>query len=277
MAAGAWVRASVVTDGAAVYEKPDFDSTAQDYVRFQTAVSVSKRPFAGLGGLGLFHKVRYGKKSGYIADTDIKIGGKADGPADVGARGERKSAKKKKSSWGDEGNDMKTPVFLTRYLGAALASVGFSEIYQGHKLQQQMMMFGLRMSGPNTLGLPLPLDLNIWFGSKPSYLATFGGGGGSGFLVFGDLGLQLPAVNLDDWMVTYGLGLMYTYTRFKIPVKRKSDNKVFEFDSQELRLGVDFGLGVGARIKKVLLRGDLKYFLERTQYIGFVASAQLEF
>ena len=270
----------MLTDGAAVYEKPDFDSTVQDYIRLKTSLYVSKRPFAGLGGLGLFHKVSYNKKTGYMADTDIKMGeGGGAGPSvAAGGATEKRSKKKKKDPWNDDGKmGGREPVFLTRYLGAALAMVNYTELYQGHKLNDNMIFYGLRMSGPNTLWLPLPLDFNIWFAMQPpAYLKTFGGQP-SGYTVFGDIALQLPAVNLDDWMVTYGVGLMYAYANYKIPVKKAKTTQVVTFDSSEFRLGVDFGLGVGTRIKKVLVRADLKYYIEKTSYLGAMGSVQLEF
>ena len=215
-----------------------------------------------------------------MADTDIKMGeGGGGGAAGGGATaGDRKSRKKKKDPWNDDGKmGGKEPVFLTRFLGGALAMVQYTEQYQGHKLSDNVLFYGLRMSGPNTLWLPLPLDFNIWFAMQPpAYLKTFGGQP-SGFTVFGDLALQLPAVNLDDWMVTYGVGLMYAYASYKIPVKKANTSTLVTFDSAEFRLGVDFGLGVGTRIKKVLVRADLKYYIEKSSYLGGLGSVQLEF
>ena len=280
--AGAWVKATVLTDGAAVYEKPDFDSTVQDYIKLKTSLYVSRRPFAGLGGLGLFHKVSYNKKTGYMADTDIKVGGAAepsvaaDGGAAAKTPGKRK--KKKKDSWNDDGSKMKEPVFLTRFLGFSVTMADYTEIYQSHKLNASMTFYGVRWSGPGTLGLSLPLDFNLGVAfTPPSYLKVFNGGLGKGYTVFGDIALQLPAVNLDDWMVTYGIGMVYVYTNYQIPVRKANSTQVVTFPSSDFRLGVDFGLGLGTRIKKVLVRADLKYYIERASYLGAMGSAQLEF
>ncbi len=68
------------------------------------------------------------------------------------------------------------------------------------------------------------------------------------------------------------------YTRYKIPVKRANSTTTVTFDSEEFRVGVDLGLGVGQRIAKLyMLRLDAKYYFEKNHYLGWLASFQVEY
>lgn len=270
-----WVRAQVVTDGAAVYAKPDFDSAVQDYLPYQTQANVSRKPYAGTGGLGLFHRISYRNKVGYITDTDIRV---TKREAEKQITDEKKKAPSKAWSKEDEEALGKAPIYLTRFVGGALAMVNFTEKYSGRKLSDNMMMYGLRMTGPGVLFDGPPLELNVWFSlQKPKYFNQFASGSPSGFLLFGDLMAMLPLVNLDKTVVNYGLGVMWTYTKYSIPVRNVKTGDVGSFDSQEFRMGAALDLGIGQRFGRYLLRGDVKYYIEKTTYPGYVLSFQMEY
>lgn len=265
-----WVKATVVTDGAAVYQAPDFDSTVQEYLRYQTSVLASKKAYVGVGGLGLFHKIQYKNHSGFVADTDIRV-------TKVAREKEEEEVVSNKSpskAWEKEEEEAlgKAPLYFTRYLGAAVAMVNFTEKFSGSKLSDNMLMYGLRMSGPGTLFDGPPLDVNVWFSlQKPGYYSRFSSGSPTGFMMFGDLLIQLPLIDGKNTLMTLGLGAMWAYTRYNVPVKSVT------FDSQELRMGAATGLGLGRRIGKFMLRADVKYYYEKTQYFGYMGSFQMEY
>ena len=255
-----YVHASIVTDGAAVYGKPDFDSPVQDYLGFQTAVVVSKRPYAGSGGMGLFHKIRYSNKIGYIPDTDIKVSKK---DASDEKRNENPRKKNPSKAFDDEDRKRgpgKDPIYMTRYLGGALARVNYTEKFQGHKLSDEMIMYGLRMTGPGTLFDGPPLDFNFWFTvQKPNFYSAFTNLSPSGFMLFGDVQAMFPLIDIDNSIINFGMGVMWLYTHYNVPVRAIASNRVVNFDSQELRLGFDVSAGAGHRFERYLLRGDIKY------------------
>jgi hypothetical protein len=267
-----WVKATVITDGAAVYQTPNFDSAVQEYLSYQTQVLVSKNAYVGVGGLGLFHKVQAKGRSGFVADTDIRVTKVARERNE-----EETSAKANKSSskaWEKEEEEAlgKAPLYFTRYLGAALAMVNFTEKFSGQKLSDDMLMYGLRMSGPGTLFDGPPLDVNVWFSmQKPGYYSRFSNGSPTGFMMFGDVMIQLPFIDAKRTLVTYGLGAMWTYTRYSVPVKNVT------FDSQEFRMGAVAGVGLGQKFGKFMLRGDVKYYYEKAQYFGYLGSFQMEY
>ena len=280
---GEYSSAQVITDGAAVYSKPDFDSPVQDYLGFQTKVGISRKPYAGQGGMGLFHRVTYKDKVGYIPDTDVHVTkdeGKGSNPSDKGNRADKKADNKNPSKAFQHDKDSKKvrrALYTTRFLGVSVASVDYTEKFSGHKLSDNMLMFGARMMGPGTLFDGPPLDLTLW-GSvqKPGYLKRFGGSP-SGFLLFGDLATVFPLVNSFDTLLSYSLGIMWVYTRYVIPVKSGNTGQIASFDSQELRAGVDIGLGMGHRFGTIEVRADAKYYVEKTSYPGYGVSFLLEF
>jgi hypothetical protein len=261
-----------VTDGAALYQAPDFDSTVQEYLRYQTQVMASRKAYVGVGGLGLFHKVQFKNRAGFVADTDIRVAkvAREEDETETSAAPSKNPSK----AWEKEEEEAlgKAPLYFTRYLGGALAMVNFTEKFSGQKLSDNMLMYGLRMSGPGTLFDGPPLDVNVWFSlQKPGYYSRFSSGSPSGFMMFGDLMIQLPFIDAKRTLVTYGLGVMWTYTRYNVPVKSVT------FDSQEFRMGGVAGVGVGQKFGKFMLRGDVKYYYEKAQYFGYMGSLQMEY
>lgn len=259
----------VVTDGAAVYQKPDFDSKVVTYLNFKTQILASTKPVTGSTGLGLFHRIAHKEVQGFIADTDIRLLSAVKEL--VPSKDKEKGGKSK--AWEQEERDSmgESPLYLTRYLGGALAMVNFTEKFQGRKLSDNMTMYGMRMTGPGTLFDGPPIDFNFWFTlSKPGYYSKFSSGAPTGFMLFGDVMAMFPMIDTQRTIVNFGLGIMYTYTRYKIPVKE------ITIDSQELRVGLDLGLGAGIKLgQKGLLRADMKYYYEKTQYLGYLLSYQV--
>ncbi len=267
-ASQALIQALIYVDGAAIYEKPDFDAKVQDYLRYQTKVQVSKKAFRGSSGMGLFHRIRYGNKTGWVPDTDIRI---ALPEATKAAAPEKNSGSK---AWEKEEEEVlgKAPLYFTRYLGGAFAIVNFTEKFSGKNYTDDMMMYGMRMTGPGTLFDGPPLDFNFWFSlDKPDYYSRFASGKPTGFLLFGDVLAMLPLIDTTNWLATYGIGVMWTYTRFKVPVKTAI------FDSQEFRIGLVADLGIARRFGKYLLRVDAKYYYEKADYLGYTLSFQREY
>ncbi|HMN70117.1 MAG TPA: hypothetical protein PKC28_16380, partial [Bdellovibrionales bacterium] len=241
------MNATVYTDGASVYEGPDFDSRVITYLNFKTKVKASKKAYRGVGGMGLFHMIRYGGgKQGYVPDTDIRVSG---GGAGETVRGEDKPKKSMSKAWEAEEKEAKgeQPLYFTRYLGGAFAMVNFTEKFSGKKYSDQMMMYGLRMTGPGTLFDGPPLDFNLWFShEQPAYYEKFADKKTTGFLLFGDVMAMLPLIDMGSTIFNYGLGVMWTYTRYRVPVGG------YSFDSQEFRVGAAVGAGLGQRLGPML-------------------------
>jgi hypothetical protein len=266
--AGGWVKGSVLTDGGSVYERPDFDSPVLDYLAFKTPVSMSRAPSPGEGGLGLFYRVHYQNKTGYMADTDVKSSGEA--VAAVGGKPRKKKDRRQLTE--EEKEREKRPFVLRRYVGGAFAVVNYKEKFSGNTGSTHLSMFGVRATGPRILFDGISVDLNLWFTlQKPGYFGDFGGSVRSGYLLFGDMDLLMPVAQAPNWMVNFAVGPMWAYESYQVQVKHSY------FDSQEFRLGLDLGLGGGYRVQNWAFRLDAKYYIEKTQYLGWIVSAQMEF
>lgn len=270
-----WFRAVVLTDGGTVYSAPDFDAPVVDYLAFKTPIVSSRKALPGQGGLGLFHRVRYKDKSGFMADTDLKILEKES----AGAGGEKTTAGKKpqskrarsKAFGEDEEVHKREPLYFSRQAGIALALVNFTEKFSGNRLKDNILMYGLRLTGPDILLGGPPIDFNFWFSlQKPGYYQDFSRSV-EGFLLFGDIMAMLPLYEGKNSLVNYGIGWMWTYTNYRVNVKST------DIDSKEFRSGLDFMLGYAHRINTYVIRADVKYFYEKTQYFGYLLSFQSEF
>lgn len=287
-----WTKATIITDGGSVYAQPDFDSSVNDYLNHGTKVWILKKPQTGTGGMGIFYKVRYKSKSGYVTDTDILINGKPAGRLADKRGGKTSAGNEGKRDTEDHGSDPTQindkawanneedpertgpqTMYFTRDVGGALGLIRFTEKFSGKALSSQVPMAGLRMTGPGVLFDGPPLDVNILFTpQKPGYYSRVTDKSVKGFMFFGDLMAVLPLYDGDKTLVYYGLGIMWTYTNYKVQVKNSS------FDSQEFRIGAEAGVGFGARLtKKLTWRIDAKYFIEKTQYYGLLTSLQTEF
>ena len=275
-----WFHAVVVTDGGTLYATPDFDAAVVDYLAFKTPVVSSRKALPGQGGLGLFHRVKYKDKSGFMADTDLKILDKEVGGGSGAAGGEKPESKKagtkrlKSKAFNqdeEESRGKREPLYFSRQAGAAVALVNFTEKFSGRRLKDNIVMYGLRLTGPDMiLGGP-PIDFNFWFSmQKPGYYKDFSRDV-NGFLLFGDIMALLPLWEGRNSIINYGLGWMWTYTSYKVQVKNTP------FDSKEFRSGLDFMLGFGHRIDSLVIRADVKYYYEKTQYFGYLLSFQSEF
>ena len=268
----------VVTDGAAVYQGPDFDSAVVDYLGYQYSVYILKKSVSGRGGMGLFHRVRYKNKSGYLPDTDVRLSAKdieSEKDRQKGIKDTKKNDPNPKSKAWDQDDQAAMgaqTVYFTRYAGGTVGLVGFTEKFSGKKLSANMPMGGLRLTGPGVLFDGPPLDFNIWFSfQKPSYYKKITDDAVSGFMLMGDVMAMFPLIDSKSRLLSYGMGLMWTYTNYKVAI----DNS--HFDSQEIRLGFDFDLGFAQKISKALVRADVKYYWEKTQYLGYFLSVQVPY
>ena len=268
-----WNRAITIVDGAALYEEPSFDSTVVDYLGESKQIIVSKKAVKGLGGLGIFYRVKASGKVLYITDTDIKIDRAATTSGVEVAKGKAKPKKKKKkrSRIDPDTGETLTP-FFTRYLGGTVGMVSISEKFSGHILSTQMPIYGLRMTGPGTLFDGPPIDFNFLFSiSPPSYYSKLTDQKPSGFLLFGDIMPMLPFYEWENSYIYYGVGLMWSYARYKVQIGSSV------FDSQEFKVGADFAIGYGYAFGTTIVRADAKYFYERTHYPGFFLTLQTEY
>lgn len=253
--------AIVAVQGAAVYQYPNFDSKILDYLKAGTKVLASLKSRQGIGGFGAFYKVKLpNKKVGWMTDVDILPKYKAKPGIKDPAKEVNPDFEDAKSIMENAGRE---PAYFEKYVGAQVGMVQFAEKFEGRTLSSDVLTFGLRGRGPGLLFDGPPLDASLSFSIEaPSYYDEFASGEATGFFVMGDLLFPFPFITDDNFSLTLGVGPMFAYTRFNVPVRTS------EFDSQDLRLGFVGSLGVQYRIKKISLMLDAKYNYETVQYFS---------
>lgn len=268
----------VSVEGASVYRQPTFDAPIMDYLEQGQKIRISKKIYRSKDGIGAFYKVRLRSKVyGYIADVDVVPEYKAGAAVTAGEEGRKSSAGKKvrkKNPRFDEAaaNDGKPlePIYLTRYLGLSIGRADYAEDIDGKTKSAETLIFGLKMSGPGALLSEMPLDLNLLFSfSPPDYYDKIAPGPHSGFFLLGDVSLLLPFMDWPSGLVYYGVGGMFTYTKYDLTIGNTP------VDSQELRVGVVGSVGTAYRLSpKFLVRGEAKYYWEKNTYLGFFFAVQ---
>lgn len=277
--------AIVIVDGAAIYEKANFDSPVIDYLERGKKVLISKRLYRGAGGLGAFYKIKIRKGLfGYVTDVDVQI--------DKEARVRQEEARRKKKEELDDPtqirSDLENPeaenegdglggIYFTRYLGLAYSAFIYSETIAKRKKSANISLIGMKLSGPGKSMGGMPLDFELTFTSTaPSYYSqSFSSS--KGFLLLGHAMTILPLKIFRESMLYYGFGLVGKYSKFDVVV-RNNPNKT-PIDSQDLVLGLGghFGYAHSFARGRYALRVDGKYYFEKEAYFGYGAALQMKF
>jgi hypothetical protein len=271
------VHGKIAVDGAAVYAAPNFDSEVIDNLNQGVKVPVSVKQFEGQGGMGLFHKIKTPRgRLGYIPDTDVVLPKNThiETPKTAAPRLSKKEQKARERSVHvekDRDHDRKS-IYLTRYIGGTLASIDYTEKFQGNKLHGQTLFGGLRMTGPDILFKGPPFDFNVLISpGAPKYLGDIAHGSGNGFLLMTDLAMNMPLYDTEDGLLYYNLGLLLNLSDYKVSVGNN------DYDSMDLRIGVDVGVGYAYRFSTYVVRADAKYYIEKSLFLGFLVSFQAEY
>lgn len=262
--------AIVSTDGATMYKRPNFDSQVMGYLNARQKVKASNKIYHGEGGFGAFYKIAVNKKVGYVADTDLLFQNK----------GSTNLVKKKMDSKPEamqDDNEMekdeKDPIYFTRYFGITTGYVDFAEKYAGRTYSSKEILFGLKFTGPDILfdSAP-PMDINLVFHSgAPKLFNKMGANGASGYFAMLDAVLLLPFNEWGNWLIDYGLGAVFVYTDFKVPVNGQT------LDSSDKRIGLVLDLGGAYRFSHYTARVNMKYYYEKTQYLGYWAGIEMQY
>ena len=261
--------AIVKNSGAAVYKWRSFDSDPISYLEAEKKVRISRRKYLGKNGFGLFYKVIVSKTvKGYISDVDVI-------PQFQQTKFSKRIEKNPQyEEYSKEPEEEKEPMLFTRYIGAQLANVDFTEIFSGSELSAQTFLYGVKLTGPGFLLEEVPLDIDILLAiSPPSYydeiLAT---APTSGFFMITNLALKVPFFDRKNAIIYYSLGLTGNYTKFNVNIGSSV------LDSQEFRIGALAGLGAAMRFgEKYFFQIDSKYYYEKTKYLGFAASFGIQY
>lgn len=250
---------TVLIQGAAVYADADFDAPIIAELKYGAiyTISVKKK--------GPFYRIRVQPgKMGWISDIDIQ-----PGIQKVPSRKKEvdREANKEAPELAQDEAQSET-FYATRYRGLTFDYINFTEDTMGQERSSLMPFLGFRFSGFNTVfSGDIYAEGNILFSpGAPKYYEEQTGGKASGGVVIGNFLLQTVIPKSPNLVYFYGFGPMVKYSHFNIDLEGTSLGKSYSVD--DLNLGVLFNLGLGYRIKKAVIKGDIKYYWEKTKYFG---------
>ena len=254
-------RATVVNDGALVYEEPDFDAPVVDTLKRGSFHSISKST------KGPFYKIRLKSGGvGWIADTDIR-------------KGEVKLAKTKAEKNAEKPvvEKKRKPFFASRYRGPTIEYVNYTEDTLGAERSAGLMLFGVKFNGYDTVfDGDIYTEANIVFYSgAPAYYADYTRKNADGFIFMTNFIFQTVLPQSKSHMLFYGFGPMLKYSSFDLAVP--NGTKTLNYKASDMAVGAVFDLGLAFRIGPVSLRVDGKYYWEQTKYYGASFNLGYEF
>lgn len=245
-------KAVIAVDGAAVYKAPSFDAPVLDYLDKGKKVLISGKTYPGAGGLGVFFKVKIGKKQyGYLVDTEVK-------PSGGGIFSTSGSQTKPVDNPVD-----RVPIYFTRYLGGGVNYINYTDKYENTTVSSFTPAVSVKASGPGWFfGAPIDLEISTSvqvaeYFRKFSYQTD-------GFFLHGSLQLMAPLAEYSKALLYYAYGLTMVYESFKVEPREG----MAIVDSQELRLGAKFTVGTAFQVGKFVLKAEGNYYLEKANYIS---------
>lgn len=253
-------QATVISDGAMVYQDADFDAPVISTVKLGAVYNISTNK------KGPFYKIRLKPGHvGWIADTDIKPGIiKITAPEKRKLEDSREEKRKK-------------PFFATRYRGPLLQYTNFTEDTLGEERSDGLIFYGVKFNGFNTLFTgEIYTDANILFHfGAPAYYEDYTKKSADGFIFMTDFLFLTVNPQGKTLLMFYGFGPMFRYSHFNLDVPDGAST--LSYSADDMTLGAVFNLGIATRLGSLSLRTDAKYYWERSQYFALGLNLGWEF
>ncbi len=251
--------AVIITDGAMIYQKPDFDSAVIGYMRAGEKAQISSKP------VGAFYKIRFKQGVlGYISDVDVNARGGANvknSPKSLNNKNLRKS-------------------FLTKkYFGLLIGSAHFSEVYnktgKDVAVGENLLFYGVKYTQPiKFLSGPFVFDVEAFYHSgAPQYYNFSGSQAKSGRILIADVEVlySLFESRSRSFWFYLGGGPAVSYTAFIVETSGSQN------DISDVQFGGIFTAGLGIQISSFAIKVEPKYFVFKTGYFGAFGSLQFNF
>lgn len=257
-------RATVVTDGALIYQEADFDAPVIQTLKRGGVFNIST------GKRGPFHKIRLKPGTvGWIADTDVRMGVvKLAAPP----------SEKKVSEKSEDKNKRKKPFFATRYRGPSVDYIYFTEDTLGKERSDSLLFYGMKFAGFNTvMDGEIYTEGNILFHvGAPGYYSDVTKRGADGFVFITNFLFQTVLPQSKTHLFYYGFGPMFKYSHYTLEVPQNASSSL-SYSADEMHLGAVINLGLAFRLGPTSLRADAKYYWEKTKYYGLGLNLGWEF
>jgi len=253
-------KAMVVTEGAIVYRKADFDAPVIGYFQRGRKVAISTKRF------GAFYRVKFKQGlMGYISDVDVAFDGKGKMP-------ELKRDPKNPDKEIRAAKPKKSPPWQATAIGPVVGMIQYTELISQSELSSKITGFGVQLSMPFTL-LDGPFSLETTFlyhSGAPSYYEQVSSTAPTGTIMFLDSVLTFPLSNFDGiaGAISVGAGPLINQSAIEATIGGQAK------DLKETKLGISVIGGASYRLNRLILKAEAKYFVEKASYFGFIGGLQ---
>lgn len=255
-------KGTVISEEAMVYQNPDFDSPVVGTVHRGENYDIS------IGRKGPFYKVRLKPGSlGWIGDNDIVPGANRVSPPVKNPKAP--NIKKKKAQQApSQPKKKQKPFVLQDYRGPALEYLPFKEETLGASRKENLLFYGFKWAGPNLIvDGDTVTDASVLFHyGAPKYYKDATGSDASGWIILANFLFQSNQSQGRDVMTFYGFGPAFRYSHFNVAMNVAGQNTNYAAD--DMALGAVFNGGIGLRRGNYAVRAELKYYWEKTTYLG---------
>lgn len=255
-------KGTIVGEEAQIYQDPDFDAQVIAVLKLGGIYVISK------SRKGPFYKIRI--KSGvigWIADTDVR-------PGIFKVNAENKEEAEAEL---EEKVETGKPFFATRYRGPVVEFVNYTEETMGKERSSHLPFYGIKWAGFNTLikGEIYTDSSLLFYSGAPSYYQDLTGKSAEGFILNAQFLFQTVDNISRSVLYYYGFGPVARFSHFSLQLAEAANTNSYAAD--DLALGAVFDMGIAVRFKKLSLRGDAKYYWEKTKYSAFGINFGWEF
>ncbi len=265
-------RAMIVkTDSAIVFSRPDMDSDSIAYLSAGDAIRVSRRIYGGPAGHRFYRIALPNGKFGYIATIDVGAGRSAKASKAAKSRGEKPGPKNlERLERARLRRELSKPMMFNTWFGLFLGQMRFKEKVPGVKAEDDLLVYGFKVTGPDVLlsGPLMDMNFTLYFGA-PRYYRSISRVKPSGVLFATDALLLMPFGMGQDSALYLGLGPWLKYSSFKYVSPSGALATPSKFG-----LGASLAVGGAYRVGPVSARLEGKYIFERVTHQVIQLSVQ---
>lgn len=261
----------ITVQEASIFNQPNFDAQVIGMVNEGQVFDIST------GTRESFYKIRLRPGfTGWISEAEIR-------PIDAGQAKKIETRRKKNQAQmkkAPEKRPKSKPLDQRRFRGLVLESMNFSEKTMGKTRRGNLLLYGLKFSGPNTLfDGEIETDTEVLFHSgAPGYYKEATGNPAGGFLLMGNFLFQTTLPRSENLMVFYGFGPSFRLSHFEVSLSNDpSAGGKRSYALDDMTVGAVFNLGALMTFGSYAARLEGRYYWETQQYMSFGLAFQKEF
>jgi hypothetical protein len=276
LASGSWAQAAqdavVAVDGSMVYKSADFDAAVIGYLPRGKQVKVSSKPF------GAFHRV--GLKQGmvgYISDADLlSMDGRPMSDVNQGKLQQKLTKGGKEIKVKRDRSTKLRPVAVATAVGPMFGLVQYRELINRRDYSDQIGFFGLKYTTRASFidgSFGMEIDA-LYFSGAPNYYKAVSSVAPGGFIALFDLILTYSLFDFSrhKGAFTVGAGPFVGYSEIRTELNGQ------KFKQNRTEIGAVINGTLNYRVMApLILKGEVRYYIEKSAYMGYHAGVLYAF